>query len=613
MKPRFLISLLSVMAACNLFAQTDTADYQKIDPHSAWEYIHQLNEEPSFWRKKDDSLRNDLIRLLNQAIEPYDSISARLSLIDFQEIEILNQDLLLRDSIHIRWLNDSTFIVDSVGWSTDLLIKRNIKITNPADTLPDRFGRTDSILFIPDTTASFVIDTVALNALEINLYTLQSGQIHPTLDVPELRRSASLSKDLRTLVFTDSISFLVGSENSPFYRVHGKAQLDSLQLALEALLEYNALKDSSRIVFRDMYGKATPIWLTSGSHDIYRFWVKNFKNDSVTLWMGNPAANEVSILLEEDIDVGRLSAEQLDPLPLALKEPERKLAEMKKIEADPIFWEYEFSSAFIFNQTYLSNWSKGGGSSLSTMLDMNGAATYHNTKAKTQWINSTRLKYGNVIAENKGLRKNNDIFELNSQFNKNKWGKVDLSASFYMLNQVAKGYSYPNDSVVSSKFLNPASLTVGLGIEYKPNKHTSINLAPLSYKNTFVLDTALIDQTNHGIATNKRALQELGTQLLVQHKISPMEDLTISNKIRLFSNYLNNPQNIDVDWEFLLDKKISWFFTVRLNLHLIYDDDVKFTVFDEGGQAVILPDGSEKKVAKAQFKEFIGVSLLFKL
>jgi len=323
----------------------------------------------------------------------------------------------------------------------------------------------------------------------------------------------------------------------------------------------------------------------------------------------------VSLLLEDDIDVVRLTAEELHPLPLTLQEPERMLADMAEVKPDPIFWEYGFSSAFIFNQTYLSNWSKGGGNSLSTMLDINGNATYNNKNEKTTWVNSTRIKYGTVIADKKGLRKNNDIFEINSQINKNAWGKVDLSASFYMLNQIARGYKYPTEdsSVVVSKFLNPASLTVGLGIDYKPFKHTSINLAPLSYKNTFVLDTAQIDQTNHGIAADKRSRQKLGTQLLVTNTVSPMDDLTISNKLRLFSNYLNKPQNLDVDWEFLLDKKISWFFTIRLNLHLIYDDEVKFTVFDNDNQPVLMPDGSEKKVAKAQFKEFIGLSLLFKL
>ena len=35
-------------------------------------------------------------------------------------------------------------------------------------------------------------------------------------------------------------------------------------------------------------------------------------------------------------------------------------------------------------------------------------------------------------------------------------------------------------------------------------------------------------------------------------------------------------------------------------------------VLDSDDQPILLPDGSEKKVAKTQFKEFVGLSLLFK-
>jgi hypothetical protein len=181
-----------------------------------------------------------------------------------------------------------------------------------------------------------------------------------------------------------------------------------------------------------------------------------------------------------------------------------------------------------------------------------------------------------------------------------------------MKNQIAKGYKYPNDSVVVSKFLNPGSLTISLGLDYKPFKHTSINMAPLSYKNTFVMDTARIDQTAHGIDSDKRTKQELGTQILMVNTVKPIEDMTVSSKLRLFSNYLNHPGNIDIDWELLMDQKISWFFTIRLNLHLIYDDDIRFTVYGSDEQPILLPNGSEKKAARAQFKEFVGLSLLFK-
>ena len=137
-------------------------------------------------------------------------------------------------------------------------------------------------------------------------------------------------------------------------------------------------------------------------------------------------------------------------------------------------------------------------------------------------------------------------------------------------------------------------------------------MAPLSYKNTFVLDTAHIDQTKQGIEKGKKSKQELGTQLVLISKMAPYKDLSIENRLRLFSSYLNNPQNVDVDWEVIMDQKINWFFTIRLNLHLVYDDDIRFPVLNSEGTPIILPDGSEYKVAKAQFKEFIGLSLQFK-
>jgi hypothetical protein len=167
--------------------------------------------------------------------------------------------------------------------------------------------------------------------------------------------------------------------------------------------------------------------------------------------------------------------------------------------------------------------------------------------------------------------------------------------------------------VVVSKFLNPGTITIGIGAEYKPMEKTTINIAPLSYKTTFVLDTAAIDQTRHGIDADKWAKREMGLQVVVDNELKPFKDFTMTNKVRLFSNYLYKPQNVDVDWEIILEQKINWFFTIRLNLHMIYDDDVHFKVYDANDEVITLPDGSEKEVAKLQFKEFVGLTLSFKL
>ncbi len=222
------------------------------------------------------------------------------------------------------------------------------------------------------------------------------------------------------------------------------------------------------------------------------------------------------------------------------------------------------------------------------------------------------MQYANIITQENGIRTNNDRLELNSQYNKVMRKKLNFSALFYFKTQIARGYNYPNDSVVVSKFLNPGTFTIGLGVEYVPFKNTTINFSMLSYKNTFVLDTANIDQTAHGIASDRKARQEIGGQLLVKNQLSLMDDLNIANTLRLFSNYIDKPQNIDVDWEINVEKRINWYFSVVMNLHMIYDDDIRFPVLNENDQPVLLPDGSVRKAPKLQLKEFLGLSLLFK-
>ena len=95
------------------------------------------------------------------------------------------------------------------------------------------------------------------------------------------------------------------------------------------------------------------------------------------------------------------------------------------------------------------------------------------------------------------------------------------------------------------------------------------------------------------------------------NKATLLKDLKITNTVRLFSNYLNKPQNIDLDWEINLEQKINWYSSVTLNFHLIYDDDVRFTQLDENGLPILLPDGSVYKVPKLQLKQFLGLSFLF--
>jgi hypothetical protein len=149
---------------------------------------------------------------------------------------------------------------------------------------------------------------------------------------------------------------------------------------------------------------------------------------------------------------------------------------------------------------------------------------------------------------------------------------------------------------------------VGMGFEYKPFKGSSINFSLLSYRNTFVLDTLNINQTSFGIDKDSKTRQEMGGQLLIRNTFDVTEDLKVTNSLRLFSNYLKNPSKPDVNWELGITQRISWFFSVRFNFHLIYDDKVLFPVL-ENGEPVLLPDGSPKREPKAQINQLLGLTL----
>jgi hypothetical protein len=582
---------------------------------SASAYIIDLLETDHLWRPDGDTIKHSLARLIDHFREPFDSVERRLSSFNYNAITLEQVNIVRNDTLPLRWLNDSTFMIDTAGLEKEPLIiqktvMKEVIIRSGMDSAAD-VTRMDTLVLARDTITAVHIDSALLESRKIQLYRIAFNRIAPPLISPGSNKSVRFMADSAYIIVSDRARTMVAAEGSPFYIVSSERMLDSLHYAVETLLSHTAERDSILLFINDILGKKTPFWLTQGRNDLYRFWVRNYENDSITIWMGNPSKREIMLIMEEDLDVVRLEKEEVDHVPIISVKPEMTLAEVKPLEEIPVYWDYDFSSTFTLNQTFFSNWSKGGENSLSVLFDVKAGAIYTNTEAKTQMTNTARWNFGTIITEQYGLRTNTDLLEFNSKYNKVIKEKIDFSAVFYMKNQIARGYNYPNDSVVVSKFLNPGTFTIGLGVEFKPFKNTTLNFSPLSYKNTFVLDTANIDQTIHGIQADKQARQEMGGQLVIMNKANILKDLEISNTVRLFSGYLNKPQNIDLDWEINLKQKINWYSSVTINLHMIYDDDVRFPQLDDNGLPILLPDGSVYKVPRLQFKQFLGLSFLF--
>jgi hypothetical protein len=438
-------------------------------------------------------------------------------------------------------------------------------------------------------------------------------------DSAKLLKVEAEPKDTTILVLIDTLH-QVGSayKDFPFSYYEYPYQADSIAVAVKSLLDFIQTRDSSVIYISGAGKGVTPVWLNSRLGKMQRFWLKNGLNDSVTIWLGATSRNTIGLYLEDGVTFRRPVGENnYSRARIELQQIDRsKLLDVKKISVKSEYWKYRSEAAFALNQAALSNWVKGGESSISTTLDITGYADYENKSLKITSSNFIRLKFG-MIASGNGddtwdVRKNIDLLETNSKINHKAFGKFDFSAILLFKTQIAVGYTYPTNlpKVLVSKFMNPAILTVGLGLDYKPDKNTSINFSPLSYKGTFVTDTTgikgknAIDQTKYGIAANRKSLNEPGVSFMITNDFKPHKSIVITNRLQLFTNYIHNPQNIDVDWEMIATAKINWFTEVRLNTHLIFDDDTK--------TPILLHDGTQKKTARTQFKELLGFSFTFR-
>ena len=92
-------------------------------------------------------------------------------------------------------------------------------------------------------------------------------------------------------------------------------------------------------------------------------------------------------------------------------------------------------------------------------------------------------------------------------------------------------------------------------------------------------------------------------------KAEILKNVSFTTKIDLFSNYTENPQNIDVSWETLLAFKVNKYLSVNFNTHLIYDDNI-LIMSDRNRNGIV--EAGEGSKSLVQFKEIFGVGFAYK-
>lgn len=268
-------------------------------------------------------------------------------------------------------------------------------------------------------------------------------------------------------------------------------------------------------------------------------------------------------------------------------------------------WKTENNVAITFSQVSLTNWAAGGQNSISVNGRFNGLYNYK--KEKMAWDSQVDVGYGILKQGKYGWQKTDDRFDLMSKLGYRFSDVLSGAALANFKTQFAPGYPGPDSKTRISDLLSPGYLLVAAGLDYKPVEWFTAFIAPLTAKMTLVLNDSLSQAGTFGVAAGKKFRAELGGYIRVGLKHDLVKNVNLATNIDLFSNYLKDPQYVDINWEVLVLMKINKFLSASINTLLIYDHDINIGK-DTSGDGV--PDDFGPRI---QFKELVGIGLSFKI
>jgi hypothetical protein len=274
------------------------------------------------------------------------------------------------------------------------------------------------------------------------------------------------------------------------------------------------------------------------------------------------------------------------------------------IDADTL-WKFNGTTSLNLSQLSLTNWAAGGDNSLSGNALVNLSANY--ATDKTSWENKLVLGFGLIKQGDDPTRKSDDQIDFASKLGLKVTEKWFSTILLGFNSQFAEGYDNPGeeDRQKISNFMAPGYLSLSLGMDYKPSDAFSLFLSPASGKFTFVLDDDLSAAGSFGLEPGNKARGEFGAYIKMTYKKEILKNVTLDTKINFFSNYLDKPQYVDVNWDLLLTFKINNYLSASLMTQLIYDYDIQFGEDTTG-------DGEfDTFTDKVQFKELFGLGLTY--
>ena len=246
-------------------------------------------------------------------------------------------------------------------------------------------------------------------------------------------------------------------------------------------------------------------------------------------------------------------------------------AQAQDKEEEVKVWKKGGNFSLMFNQASFDKWIKGGENSLA----LNGLVNYdlNYKKNKSVWDTKIIAAYG-LSRISDATKKTDDRFEINSVY-----GKQASKLWYYSFfgdfkTQMTDGYNYKTTpATITSKLFAPAYLSFGPGMLWKKSDNLKVNFAPATSKMTFVMDDTLSAFGAYGVDPGENLRYEIGMAINGYYKLNLMKNISMENILGLYSNYLDHPENVDVDYQMNMVMAVNKYISANLGLHLLYDDN----------------------------------------
>jgi hypothetical protein len=279
------------------------------------------------------------------------------------------------------------------------------------------------------------------------------------------------------------------------------------------------------------------------------------------------------------------------------------------------------------NQGGYDNWIPAGDAN--TSLGVNGYLNLFankewkgKKKAKTKtWTNNLDIFEAILNTKNDaGVSTNNkldDRIDFLSRYSVQLKDKINFSTVANMRTQL---YDTKANGDRINGFFAPAVVTLAPGFEWKPNSWFSAFYSPLSsrwvvvsngpssiaqslYKQRKAVNPdyseSVYDIKPFGVDQKRQVDWQVGSYASFNVNKDLSKNINFKSRLDLYSNYANNPQNVDIFFTNFLNMKVNKYINVGISLDLVYDDD--FRNF-----------GTYKDKAALQYKHLISVGFGYK-